>query len=258
MPIQAFIRTKVPKSHWQSYNLTAMTRSSQQTYIQKLGFQDKDKSNPRHGLACEYLAERLIQSAFLDPLTEKEMFPDAFRNFITECKDKDVAVSKKEIFKDAVRLALPNFYKDAKEMLPTSRFTDTPIKSKSYGGSVFINGFTDVLVKGTLYAQSSFDILDDNIKAHLCPVFYDGDSYGQARVNVMGEIKITPEPAESILQQIKFYREFVKIDRVVVLVDFDAPQLKRITQGSDIEVYKLGKSFEEWVQSREQLDVEEF
>ena len=234
-----------------------MTRSSQQTYIQRLGFQDKDKSNPRHGLACEYLAERLIQSVFLDPLTEKDIFLGAFQNFVDECKDKDVAISKKGAFKDAVRLALPNFYRDAREMLSTSRFTDTPIKSKSYGGSVFINGFADVLIYGLLYVQSGFDILDDNVEAHLSPQ-YDGSSSYARCSSILGEVKITPEPAESILQQIKFYREFVDVKRVIILVDFDAPQLKRITQGSDIEVYRLGESFEKWAQSREKLDVEEF
>ena len=67
---------------------------------------------------------------------------------------------------------------------------------------------------------------------------------------VLGEVKIKPQPAELVLQQIAFYKRFTRPSKVVIVVDYEAPALKRLSAGSNIQVFSLGDVFEEWVKAR--------
>lgn len=161
-----------------------MATSASQPYIAKLGFQDKDRGTDRHGLACEYLFERLL---------EMEINP-AWR----EC---------------------PNTGAKYKAGLCINQ----PIKS----GSRYVVGFADVLM---------------------------WSDAGQ----VLGEVKITKEPAETVLQQVNFYQAHLHhVNTVYILTDYDCSDLQRIVEGTHIKVYRLGRRFEQWLASRVQLTTEE-
>ena len=172
-----------------------MATSASQTYIAKLGFQDRDRSNQRHGLACEYLFERML---------ELEVMP-----FLAENVGEN----------------LSGFYSD---LLKVGNCINSPIK----GRNSFVNGFADVLVK-----------LD---------IGYNGNCW-------LGEVKITKEPAENVLQQINFYTAHLrqKVEAIYILTDYDPGDLKRLCIGTNIKVYRLGQVFEQWITSRTTPATEE-
>ena len=97
----------------------------------------------------------------------------------------------------------------------------------------YVSGFADVLLPDRYdngiqrWTDTEFDY-----------TFYGLDDHHDGVV--LGEVKITPEPAENIVEQIAFYRTYIKASKVVILVYYPAPGLKRMTTGCEIEVYRLG------------------
>jgi hypothetical protein len=248
-----------------------MTRSSQQTYIQRLGFQDQDRANPRHGLACEYLLDRLIEQNVFPNLQElKANAIKSFLNYKTEeIKDLNYkyknleyqskwnasaseeakhvinTVNEQTLLLSRVHQAAENISESEMKQIihktmPPSQFISVPITSGK-----FVNGFADLLLNKTPYFYFDDDL---SLKSDLRHNY----------LNILGEIKITPEPAENVIQQIAFYREFVDVSEVIILIDYDAPQLKRMTEGSDIKVYRLGAKFDKWCSTKTQSITEEF
>ena len=224
-----------------------MTRSTQQTYIQRLGFQDADRQNQRHGLACEYLAEQLFEQKIFSQISAENI-----TKFLCVSEDKFTDELLEKITNKAKEQIL-SIKEKALKKISYSNFINVPIKNKDY-----VNGFADVLIKKSFNLELNLHSVDG---VPFSPHFYDNDNYGRegfCSLATLGEIKITPEPAENIIQQIKFYREFVRVKRVVILVDFDAPDLQRLVKGSDIELYRLGDKFEAWIQNRTKPATEEF
>ena len=263
-----------------------MTRSSQQTYIQRLGFQDKDRSNPRHGLACEYLLDRLIQRQFISKSFMQRLKNNSLQ-WGTEWREERINEIKVRLEYNAKSLkhgwasaesieaenqqltqeldklqseidCLPQIVNSASdddiaqriyESMPSNNFISVPIASGK-----FINGFADVLLN--CYVSLNFQ---DNLAIESkCSTDRDCFSRNQLQKSILGEIKITKEPAENVIQQIAFYRQFVYVKEVIILIDYDDPQLKRMTAGSDIHVYKLGSKFDAWCAAKTQPLIEEF
>ena len=228
-----------------------MTRSTQQTYIQRLGFQDADRQNQRHGLACEYLAEQLLEQKIFSLINVENITKLFFNRHTHAFTDEQL-----EKITNKIKEQILSIKEKALRQISCSSFINVPIKNKDY-----VNGFADVLIKKYLSVQLDPHSLDG---VFLCPHLINNDGYGGGgeeglfTLATLGEIKITPEPAENIIQQIKFYREFIKVTRVVILVDFDAPDLQRLVKGSDIELYRLGNKFEAWIQNRTKPATEEF
>lgn len=268
-----------------------MTRSAQQTYIQRLGFQDKDRSNQRHGLACEYLFDRLLHERLIDKAQQhangaaKSYTESLVRHLNSAIASYDSSKERLELYggKDSYGA---QHYKDSMEKAKDSHDRLKPIIEKlyAYPGPIdtgyllegiadevpaakhinvpirvgnYVNGFADVLFDRNLDGRlDQIEFVDDEPRFWWTgPATYKCGSGGDV---VLGEVKITPEPAENVIQQIAFYRQFISgIDRVIILVDYDAPTLKRLTKGSDIEVYRLGQKFEDWAAELSLPSIEE-
>lgn len=218
-----------------------MATSASQTYIARLGFQDRDRSSERHGLACEYLFERMLE------LEVAPFFYNTDRgDFIYRIEEvnRDIAgyennsyyKNRPEPQKAKARLQeleqhledfeaskKPSDYiAEARNQFKVGNCVNVPIVSRS-----FVNGFADVLI----------------------------DKYHN---KWLGEVKITKEPAENVLQQINFYLSYLdNVDAVYILTDYESGDLKRLCLGTKIKVYRLGRVFEQWLASRMMPATEE-
>lgn len=242
-----------------------MATSASQTYIAKLGFQDKDRGTDRHGLACEYLFERLLEMEVAPALNRWQMacladncdrlsrkLEEARQNVTcaaNQLKDFNPASSTFHHTADRLQTQLNDAQerrndlhgqleeakqahhafeaayglREARAQHKAGLSINQPIKS----GSRYVVGFADVLIR-------------------------IGDS------QVLGEVKITKESAEAVLQQVNFYQAHLHdVKTVYILTDYDCSDLQRLVEGTHIKVYRLGRRFEQWLASRVQLATDE-
>jgi hypothetical protein len=249
-----------------------MATAASQPYIAKLGFADPDRSKDRHGLACEYLFERLleleigpaIQNQQLEYLKKlhgscESVFNELnsliasesgrnhkWRNHYYSLENIRSVMSTASGKCDEVVSVLHDLAPDyglqlARSVLCLSSCVSKPIET-GYNGK-HTAGFADVLLKGF----------------YVDPLVGTGSIDGCIHVNsyiktpsILGEVKITKQPAETVLQQINYYRQHIEhgVDKVYILTDYDCSDLQRLTQGSDIKVFRLGKRFDDWIASR--------
>jgi hypothetical protein len=178
------------------------TTSSQvkRTYQTSL-INDKERKDPRHGLACEYLAfwmmEKLVQPYYEQQRGGKSYLDNngVYQIASGNCNRTEFVISD---------------------------YVSRPIKNEN-NSSRFNQG-----IKG--YADVLF-----------------GSEYN---AKFLGEVKITPQSAEEILQQIKFYHSCIYCVHTVIALDFDCPQLARMVEGTDITVVRLGEKFEMFAKTR--------
>lgn len=208
-----------------------MATSASQTYIARLGFQDRDRSNSRHGLACEYLFERLL---------ELEVAPAVFggkRNRLRQSIDwteseivrlhgyesshvQDLTTKLDSLHKAFYACGPDETLAAVQHEHKPGECLNVPITSRSY-----VNGFADVLIRH--YRQDE-----------ACGCW-------------LGEVKITQEPAENVLQQVNFYVNYLeRFTGAYILTDYDPAELKRLCAGTKIKVYRLGQRFEDWLATR--------
>jgi hypothetical protein len=226
-----------------------MATSASQTYISKLGFQDRDRSNERHGLACEYLFERMMELEVApwllgdqrsditwDIRNAKTALADYERNqyFKSEAKQQKAKLQdlEQQLATFDANAKSPDYIAKAHDCYKVGSCVNVPITSRSY-----VNGFADVLVSTATCHQK----IDCNIR-------YPG---------ALGEVKITKEPAENVLQQVNFYLNYLEVKTVYILTDYDPGDLKRLCAGTKIKVYRLGQVFEQWLASRTTPETEE-
>jgi hypothetical protein len=218
-----------------------MATSASQTYIARLGFQDRDRSSERHGLACEYLFERMLELELAPFFHENDRGDITYR--IKDLQHQIAGYESNSYYKNRpepqqakaklqeLEQSLVAFDKGQKpsdyleracNQHKVGNCVNVPIVSRS-----FVNGFADVLI----------------------------DQYTR---KWLGEVKITKEPAENVLQQINFYLSYLNnVDAVYILTDYDPGDLKRLCAGTKIKVYRLGQVFEQWLANRTTPATEE-
>ena len=243
-----------------------MATSASQPYIAKLGFQDKDRGTDRHGLACEYLFERLL---------EMEVAPAVNRwrlaSLANDCNQLSQNLAEA---RQAVNRA-------AKELQ-----TFDPARSSSYYNQEYLQAqYNETQAKDRSLSQQ----LEKAIQAHHD---FDDAAYGirEARkqhkaglsinqpiksgsryvvgfadvlmrigsFEVLGEVKITKESAETVLQQVNFYQAHLHgVQTVYILTDYDPSDLQRLCIDTNIKVFRLGRRFEQWIVSRPEHHTDE-
>lgn len=215
-----------------------MATSASQTYIAKLGFQDKDRGNARHGLACEYLFERLLELEVIpfQMALWKNNLQDAIKwrkqllaggyLYGHRATAEELVQYRNEMPQleaDLNALTLDTAASEPINFLRVGECINVPITSRSY-----VNGFADVLIPLT-----------------------ETREYGNTVHKWLGEVKITKEPAENVLQQINFYLSYTEnVEAVYILTDYDPSDLQRLCIGTKIKVFRLGQRFEQWIASR--------
>jgi hypothetical protein len=230
-----------------------MATAASQPYIARLGFQDPDRRSDRHGLACEYLLERLIEleiAARVPRGPQDCLFWDSQAGTSTTVR-YDVPDQDSQ---QALAQCLSIVQRDPR--------INVPIKD-----SRFVVGFADVLmpswqfeVRGSrsLHRPSPFWDSERSVMVRPEPVETINHSINAFDGTlVLGEVKIKVEPAEIVLQQINYYRSHLAAPVTYVLTDYDPAPLKRLTEGTNIKVFRLGDRFEQWIAQRELPSVEE-
>jgi hypothetical protein len=225
-----------------------MATSAAQTYIARLGFQDPDRKQDRHGLACEYLFERMVElevapralkwetdrmAATISSAQERlhGYIEDAEKmRCFDECKCKALRECFEKLQNEQALFDKDAFLSRHVGEIKAGQCINVPIVSDSYRSS-FVNGFADVLI-------------DDP---------YTG--------RFLGEVKISKEPPEQVLQQINFYLSYLnrpaETTAVYIVTDYEPGDLKRLCLGTKIKVYRLGQVFENWLAARTTPATEE-
>lgn len=230
-----------------------MATSASQTYIAKLGFQDKDRSVDRHGLACEYLYERLLEMEAAPWLNETEQdflsrkaasaeaLLDETRQRIVEAR-KHGASAGGWYAQEATRLEAQasEQYDRWQESL-----ADLEAFSPSYGIDKARAELKAAYVINRPIRQRGFVIGFADVLMHF---------HGR---RILGEVKITKQSAESILQQINFYELHIESGLTYILTDFDCSDLQRMVEGTHIKVFRLGRRFEQWLATRTAFQPDE-
>tara|TARA_R100000781_G_scaffold100476_1_gene63953 strand:+ start:253 stop:942 length:690 start_codon:yes stop_codon:yes gene_type:complete len=228
-----------------------MTRTNEkidQTYKGSLK-SDPDRNNPRHGLACEYLFNNLKPLLF---------YRSRYLQLSTDDYKKSL-INNKSLLEDPYKEILEWFIEESpsNNTIIPSKCIEYPLRGCIRYKETAIKGWADVYLKGLQYEE---DIKNKKTKYHQLTnheCFNGVTSWIHRFCSILGEVKITPEPAEKILQQITFYREIIGEIETYIVLDFDCPQLIRMTQGSNIHVKRLGNKFEEFCNNRPKPQADE-
>lgn len=284
-----------------------MTRTSQQSYLQRLGFKDPDKTNQRHGLACEYLREKML------PAVEADMGERLKRRALRALGDKPkdhTRYSRRSnsdydwwlhhmLSRSGAMDGWDEPWRHAgsildqwKEMLNTADWATLvrlwevvgsgDLAKMIPGRSGGAKGFLDVSFgppprTKEINIEPQFFRHPDTGKMHKVALSFGFQQWGpwyrersycapepdKDRIDTcsIGEVKITPEPAEVILQQLLYYRDQIQepLSMIWVLADFDVSDLARMAadQLPQLRCFRIGPAFEEWCANRAMPVVDE-
>ena len=163
-----------------------------------------------------------------------------------------------------------------------SKCIEAPINSLTIKGrrTNSVIGFADVLIPYSELDSVEIHCIgydyNNNFKVDLrANIFYfmDKDTFQVKHVDniyiyfnryidkylncTLGEVKISKQTAEDVLQHINQYHEFVNPTQTFICLDYKDTQLKNLTENSKIKVVKLGPKFIEFCENRPSEEIEE-
>jgi hypothetical protein len=232
-----------------------MATSASQPYIAKLGFQDKDRSTDRHGLACEYLFHRLIEMEVAPGLNQQR------HHYLK------TLVEERERHLNAQRKSVASSFALLKER-PDSSFIESNLEKAKQSASAAYDALQEAILDRDAFTSSwglsqAHELvkpayaINQPIKQRSYVVGFADVLINVHGIRLLGEVKITKQSAESILQQINFYETHLHECITYILTDFDCSDLQRMVEGSHIKVYRLGRRFEQWLAQRATFQSDE-
>lgn len=201
--------------------------SHDRTLLSSLGFADPDKRDPRHDLACQYLATQDVARQLVDVLVKPSL------------SARSKAVDERK-FRGRVIYEFGDLYRP--------RFEEPIVKGKDQYRTVI--GFLDLVLPFSWTFRQ-----DGEMRA------FEGDpwtphsfDYGSTS-SVIFEVKVNPVGIGDIVRQIKLYREFWRISEdsidipyhwcVATAFDMSAADVSMLRE-SGVRHIRLGEAFEEW------------
>lgn len=268
-----------------------MTRQHQSA-LSRLGFRDPDKEDPKHGLACEYLQQkmrpyvaeevsRLYKNFAYNALFEVDGKPSFIKYDTKVVTDQDPYGAVKE--EKTLKVALPfirAFQNGMRERIKSDIIDEGgELSSMIVGPQSGAKGFLDVSFRGELsdyYAcpptipAVANDVYSEELIGRIelserRRTIFDLTEWRKKPINQFkfcfwGEVRIQPTAPELLLQQIEFYANNLgHSDMIWVLADFDLSDFKRMasTQFPQLKCFQLGEKFEEWCENRARPEIPE-
>jgi hypothetical protein len=239
-----------------------MATSASQPYIAKLGFQDKDRGTDRHGLACEYLFERLLEMEAAPAINRWRL--GSLAEGCNELSQKlhETRESLNRSNKQLQKLDSSHFDYEFYQTKYNEAQANESILSQELEEAIHAHHDFDDTVYGMSEAKKQYKVglsINQPIKSSSRYVVGFADVLMRVgSIEVLGEVKITKEYAETVLQQINFYQAHLNyVTTVYILTDYDCSDLQRLVEGTHIKVYRLGQRFEQWMASRIQPTTDE-
>jgi hypothetical protein len=196
-------------------------RSHERTLLSSLGFNDPDKGDPRHDLACRYIAQPEIAAKVMGSFSHSPQR----RTAIQQREESEYDYSRVITFQRSVH--------------------EAPL-SKGEGQYKVTVGFVDVYLIGMRADHCKGRARSVDAQGKPCGGEWKEFDDRTASSWVTGvEVKIGNAGAGDIIRQVNLYREYAKFDAFVVVTAFPlseggADQLR----SAGIRHFVLGKGFE--------------
>lgn len=228
--------------------------SHDRTFLSRLGFEDPDKKDPRHDLACQYLAQPDVAARLAAELFREEIARwDEFSRCWALAKDGD-AQAQNVMLEWALRRP-PDYGGTAPQLSKTRQEFHLTKGQGQYATTV---GFVDLLLE---FASSSvtsrlsqrYDYHDRRYEAPAYQsVLYEARTLLRT---VLVEVKIAPVDLGAILRQLNLYRSYFtphfELSRTVIACHFPLCRADVDALANEkIICARLGPAFDEFARKR--------
>ena len=213
------------------------------TMIEKLGFQDRDKQNPNHDLACQYITQPEVQDLLRTIIAPPNQHI-SIRTFKFSC-DWDKVIEDQLLRQEWRKREKPPKCSRKKSSYEKCLVRKEHPISKGENQYRTTIGFIDVWMTFEHHQAWVAKLHSDE------PLRF----VSRERYRVIVEVKTVINVGE-ILRQLKLYTEYVKGARLVLVSTVPVTSLEHQALSDEgVVVVVLGESFERWKTSRMSVTV---